>query len=132
MESHPRFGDQFHAFTYEKELPKTEESLIRYLSSDLFYGIGLKTAQKIVGKLGIDTVEKVLRDETVLDGIVSLKTETKQQFIQDLRLHQGFDRVTVELSKYGIGLQLAQKFMRYIKKNLGRINRKSLPTCIPN
>lgn len=59
--------------------------------------------------MGIDTVEKVLRDETVLDGIVSLKTETKQQFIQDLRLHQGFDRVTVELSKYGIGLQLAQK-----------------------
>nr|WP_289036755.1 ATP-dependent RecD-like DNA helicase [uncultured Allobacillus sp.] len=109
MESHPRFGDQFQVFTYEKELPKTEESLIRYLASDLFYGIGLKTAKKIVGKLGIDTVEKVLKDETVLDGIVSMKKETKQQFIQDLRLHQGFDRVTVELSKYGIGLQLAQK-----------------------
>ncbi len=108
-ETHARFGEQFHVFTYEKELPKTEESLIKYLSSDLFYGVGLKTAAKIVRKLGMQTVEKILDDETVLDGIVSMKKETKQQFIRDLKLHQGFDRVTVELSKYGIGLQLAQK-----------------------
>ncbi|MDQ0158716.1 SF1B family DNA helicase RecD2 [Alkalibacillus salilacus] len=109
MQTHPKFGEQLSVFTYEKELPKTEDSLVKYLSSDLFYGIGQKTAKKIVDTLGINAVDDILRDESKLDEVIGVKSETKKQFIADLRLHQGFEQVTVELAKYGVGLQLARK-----------------------
>ncbi|WP_411953519.1 ATP-dependent RecD-like DNA helicase [Alkalibacillus sp. S2W] len=109
MQTHPKFGEQLSVFTYEKELPKTEDSLVKYLSSDLFYGIGQKTAKKIVDTLGMNAVDDILRDESKLDEVIGLKSETKKQFIADLRLHQGFEQVTVELAKYGVGLQLARK-----------------------
>ncbi|GEL77495.1 SF1B family DNA helicase RecD2 [Tenuibacillus multivorans] len=109
MKTHPKFGDQYQVFTYEKSLPKTEDSLVKYFASDLFYGIGQKTAQKIVDTLGIQAVDQILRDESVLERVPGLNAETKKRLIGDLRMHQGFDQVTVELAKYGVGLQLAQK-----------------------
>ncbi|MET3682503.1 exodeoxyribonuclease V alpha subunit [Alkalibacillus flavidus] len=117
MQNHPKFGDQLNVFTYEKELPKTEDSLVKYLASDLFYGIGEKTASKIVDTLGLNAVDDILRDESKLDEVVGLKAETKKQFIADLRLHQGFEQVTVELAKYGVGLQLAQKLYDVYAEN---------------
>ncbi|GAA0457162.1 SF1B family DNA helicase RecD2 [Alkalibacillus silvisoli] len=123
MQQHAKFGDQLQVFTYEKELPKTEESLVKYLSSDLFYGIGNKTAQKIVDLLGINAVDDILRDETRLDQVIGLKPEMKKQFISDLRMHQGFEQVTVELAKYGIGLQLAHKiYEEYHENTLKQLN----------
>ncbi|RPF55538.1 SF1B family DNA helicase RecD2 [Aquisalibacillus elongatus] len=109
IQTHPKFGDQYQVFTYEKEMPKTEESLIKYFASDLFYGIGLRTAQKIVYSLGVNAVDQILKDESVLNKVPGLNSETKKRLIADLRLNQGFDQVAVELAKYGIGLQLAQK-----------------------
>lgn len=106
---HPKFGEQYDVFTYEKELPKTEESLVKYLSSDLFYGIGKKTAERIVNNLGVQAIEKILADESVLDQIPGMTEKLKKRFVSDLQLHQGFDQVTLELAKHGIGLQLAQK-----------------------
>lgn len=106
---HPKFGEQYDVFTYEKELPKTEESLVKYLSSDLFYGIGKKTAERIVNHLGVQAIEKILADESVLDQIPGMTEKLKKRFVSDLQLHQGFDQVTLELAKHGIGLQLAQK-----------------------
>ncbi|MDT3983413.1 ATP-dependent RecD-like DNA helicase, partial [Staphylococcus ureilyticus] len=50
--SHPKYGKQLKAETFEKELPQTKEAIISYLSSDLFKGIGKKTAQNIVNTLG--------------------------------------------------------------------------------
>ncbi|MGT2357441.1 YrrC family ATP-dependent DNA helicase [Staphylococcus aureus] len=45
---HPRSGKQLKAETFEKEMPQTKEAIISYLSSDLFKGVGKKTAQNIV------------------------------------------------------------------------------------
>ncbi|WP_439646623.1 YrrC family ATP-dependent DNA helicase [Piscibacillus salipiscarius] len=45
LKTHPKFGEQYQVFTYEKEMPKDEDSLVKYFSSDLFYGIGEKTAK---------------------------------------------------------------------------------------
>ena len=114
---HPKFGEQYDVFTYEKELPKTEDSLIKYLSSDLFFGIGKKTAERIVQLLGIKAVDKILENEDVLDQIPSINKKLKARFLQDLRLHQGFERVTMELAKYGIGLQIAQKIYDVYQEN---------------
>ncbi|WP_027963521.1 SF1B family DNA helicase RecD2 [Halalkalibacillus halophilus] len=123
LQQHPKFGEQLNVFTYEKELPKTEESLIKYLSSDLFYGVGEKTAEKIVNHFGLSAVDQILRDESLLDQVSGLKPDLKKQFIADLRVNQGFDQVTIELAKYGVGLQLAQKIYKaYQESTITQLN----------
>src|SRR5690625_5214613 len=44
LETHPKFGIQYEIQAYQTYIPKTEEAIVNYLSSDLFYGIGKRTA----------------------------------------------------------------------------------------
>ncbi len=109
IQIHPKFGKQYNVFTYKKELPKTKDSLIRYLSSDLFQGIGKKTAKKIVDTLGENAVDSILKDEKVLEKVPGFPKQKIANFVQTLRANQGFEQVVMALAEYGIGLQLAQK-----------------------
>ena len=54
-ENHKIYGRQFSFSEFMPVAPKSEEGMIRYLSSEIFKGIGKKTAQRIVNKLGNDT-----------------------------------------------------------------------------
>ena len=54
-ENHKIYGRQFSFFEFMPVAPKSEEGMIRYLSSEIFKGIGKKTAQRIVNKFGNDT-----------------------------------------------------------------------------
>lgn len=64
---HPRYGKQLKAETFEKEMPQTKEAIISYLSSDLFKGVGKKTAQNIVNTLGDNAINDILDDHSVLE-----------------------------------------------------------------
>lgn len=44
--SHPKFGEQFQATHFQKEVPTTKQGIIHYLSSDLFEGIGKRQRKK--------------------------------------------------------------------------------------
>lgn len=76
--THPRYGDQFAADTFEKLLPTSRLSLVRYLSSDLFPGIGIKTAESIIDHVGDNTLQRILQDGTVLDRVPRLTDEKKR------------------------------------------------------
>lgn len=106
---HKRFGLQYDVKKYKRYLPDTKEGLVAYLSSDLFYGIGEKTALRIIDHLGETAISKIMNDPTELDQITGLTKERKDGLVEQLREHQGFDFVVVHLSKYGIGLKMAQK-----------------------
>ncbi len=54
--SHPTYGEQFKAELFEKVLPATRESIMRYLSSGIIKGIRKVTAAKLVEKFGEDTL----------------------------------------------------------------------------
>ena len=45
---HPRYGFQFQVSNYEKVKPTDKEGVVEFLSSDVFKGIGEKTAKKIL------------------------------------------------------------------------------------
>lgn len=64
-----QYGLEFKFVKFRRTEIKNEDSLINYLSSDLFEGIGLKTATKIIKKLGTDTISKITNDEHALEGI---------------------------------------------------------------
>ena len=59
---HERYGQQFKVELYEKPLPEEKDSIVDFLTSGLFKGIGEKTAQKIVDVLGKNTLTVILEN----------------------------------------------------------------------
>ena len=57
FETHPVHGRQFRVRMFEKQLPQTEASVLKYLASGAIRGIGPVSAQRIVGKFGTDTFD---------------------------------------------------------------------------
>ncbi|HLR80572.1 MAG TPA: ATP-dependent RecD-like DNA helicase [Bacillota bacterium] len=106
---HPKFGKQFNVHSYQTYIPDSEDGLIAYLSSDLFYGIGQKTAEKIVHQLGERAIPKILDDRSVLSTIKGLNQKTADHLFETLQKNQGFEHVVVYLTKYQIGLKMARK-----------------------
>ncbi|SFB86024.1 exodeoxyribonuclease V alpha subunit [Alkalibacterium subtropicum] len=106
---HPKYGLQFQSSKYVKEKPSTEEAIITYLSSPRFRGIGKKSAQKIVDTLGLDSIDKILEDERVLDNVPGLNESKKEMILSVLEKEQGMQKVIIALNNYGISNKLAYK-----------------------
>ncbi|WP_026906298.1 SF1B family DNA helicase RecD2 [Paucisalibacillus globulus] len=115
LERHPKYGQQYNVTTYQSFIPDTKDGLVAYLSSDLFHGIGKKTAKKVVDYLGESIVSKVLNDPEVLLSIPGLKKEAANTISRTIQENQGFEHVVVNLSKYNIGLKMAQKIYEKYK-----------------
>jgi len=60
MIEHERYGEQFQVSAYTRVLPEENASIIEFLSSDLFKGIGKTKIKKIVDYLGKDTLSVIL------------------------------------------------------------------------
>lgn len=115
MERHNKFGLQYNVTSYESNIPDTVDGLVAYLSSDLFYGIGKKTASKIIEHLGESAISKILTNPDVLKNIQGLKAEKAEHLVKTLQENEGFEHVVVYLAKFGIGLKLAQKIYQVYK-----------------
>lgn len=115
FERHPRFGMQYKVVSYKTFVPTTKDGLIAYLSSDLFYGVGKKTAQRIIDTLGDNAISKILDDPEALSAVSGIKKETAKSLRETLLENQGFERVAVYLANYNIGLKMAQKIYEHYK-----------------
>lgn len=107
--NHPTYGAQFDVHTFAKEMPATETGLVHYLSGDLFPGIGMKTAQTIVKKLGKDIIKKILDDPSVLDGVPRLSDDKKETLVSVLAQNMGLERTIIQLNEWGFGPQIAMR-----------------------
>src|SRR5690606_32769990 len=113
---HPRFGLQFNAKHYKKELPQTKQGVITYLSSGLFKGIGVKIAERIVDTLGENAISQIIERPSVLDTIPRLNENTAKNLYESLLEHQGLEQVMIGLNEYGFGPQLAMKIYQVYKE----------------
>jgi exodeoxyribonuclease V alpha subunit len=106
---HPSYGKQFKVISYEQVTDMSIDGLIAYLSSSYFTGIGPKTAEKIVAKLGEHAIDEIIKDETVLHSIMNpLKSlRLKQELIE----HQATDHILVTLYGYGLSGKVAMKLL---------------------
>ena len=89
MKDHPKFGMQFHATHFRKDIPQTKQGVISYLSSEIFKGIGKKTAEKIVETLGNNAITKILNQPSLLDSVPKLPSEKAKDLYETLMEHQG-------------------------------------------
>ena len=115
MKEHPRFGLQFHVEHFRKDIPQTRHGIVQYLSSDLFSGIGRKTAEKIADALGENAISKILENPSVLDSIPKLAGDKAKSLYDTLMEHQGLEHVMIALSQFGFGPQLSMKIYQAYK-----------------
>ena len=125
FQEHPKFGIQFQCKHYQKEVPRTRQGVINYLSSDLFKGIGKKTAEKIVDYLGEDAISKILRSPSVLDGVPNLSGEKAKALYDVLKENEGLEQIMVALNQYGFGPQLSMRIYQTFKEQTLDIIQKN-------
>lgn len=115
---HPRFGDQMELTKYRTVTPKTTEGIITYLSSDLFPGIGSKTAEKVVEALGDQAIDQLLHKQLSAKelGISKKQLSTMQDV---LKANQGTEHIIIGLNDYGFSSALANRiFQKYQQETL--------------
>ncbi|MCM3358455.1 ATP-dependent RecD-like DNA helicase [Psychrobacillus sp. MER TA 171] len=122
IKNHPKYGIQFQVETFQKEVPATETGIVHYLSSDMFPGIGRKTAELIVKKLGENAINRILDDPASLDIIPKLGEDKKQTIRATLEQNLGLEKVMIQLNEWGFGPQVAMKiYQAYREETIAKL-----------
>ena len=107
--NHPEYGEQFRVSYYETILPTDEQSILDYLSSGIIYGIREKTAEKIVDKFGIDSLNILLNEPLRLSEIKGISKEKAQKIGESYLELQSVQSILMFCQQYGISTNLAFK-----------------------
>lgn len=108
---HPRYGKQFQIQSYEVLLADDHDEVIRYLSSPLFKGIGVKQAEAIVNTLGNDALSLIKEDPTSLLRVRGM-SEKKMKIITDVLNNQALDS---EILNFFMGHGINTRFLNAIQ-----------------
>src|SRR5690606_26642049 len=108
---------QFQASHYRKDLPQTKQGVANYLSSELFKGIGKKTAESIVETLGENAISRILNQPSLLDEVPKLSPDKAKSLYDTLMEHQGLEQAMIALNQYGFGPQLSMKIYQVYKES---------------
>ncbi len=120
---HPRFGFQFKVTNVLRQLPKSEDGIVAFLSSDIFKGVGKKTATKIVTALGDDALTKIKEDPDILDEI-GISKKIKEAIIAGLDSDISFSDTFYSLVSVGVSLADINKIISFYKERAGDILRE--------
>jgi exodeoxyribonuclease V alpha subunit len=80
---HPKFGRQFQSPKWEQLPPDDTQSVIAYLSSGLFSGIGPRTAEKIAEFFGEDTMSILEADPESIFKVPGFTGVKGQRFVEN-------------------------------------------------
>lgn len=115
MVNHPDYGKQLKVEMYEKTLPKTNETIERYLGSGLIKGVGPATAKKIVKKFGEETLNIIQFHPEELSHIRGIGLEKALRIGAAFEEQKELKDVVLFLQEYGISPSFSAK----IYKNFG-------------
>ncbi len=113
---HPKYGIEFSVQRLEKLLPTTNIGIVSYLSSELFPGVGPKTAMKIYEHFGEKTLTLIKDDPTILDEI-KLSSKVKKIIIDGLNSDIAYEDTFYSLVSAGVSTYDINKIIaRYKEK----------------
>lgn len=123
--NHARFGEQFNATQFKRELPKTDEGVIQYLASDTFKGIGLKTAKKIVDKLGYNALEIISDDKNALKAVGGLSRSKIDMIHHTILENKKTEEIIIRLNELGFGARMSAKILKHYGEHTLKILEQS-------
>jgi exodeoxyribonuclease V alpha subunit len=113
LKDHPKYGLQYQIQSFEKLSDTSIPGLIEYLSSDLFPGIGIKTAERVVETLGKHTIKAVLDDPTILSTVPRLSDKQRETIVASLIDNKAAENTLIRLYGYGISPKMAMRIYKY-------------------
>ena len=112
--SHHSYGKQFEAEFLERLLPQTGTEILSYLSSRIIKGIGPKTAAKIVGHFGSETLAVMERQPERLAEVPGISREKARAIGEEFRLRVGMRQMMEFFSLHQLPAELAVRtYKRY-------------------
>ena len=103
--THPKYGFQFNVQNYERVKPDDRDSIIAFLSSDLFKSIGLSLATKIVDTLGEQALDKILEEPECLSLVPKLSAKKAKIIVETLNKYEESHKTIVYLTELGFSLR---------------------------
>ena len=116
-ENHKIYGRQFSFREFMPVAPTSEEGMIRYLSSEIFKGIGKKTAQRIVNKFGNDTFKIIDSSPELLSKIKGVNKKQQKSLLNSWEEQRGLRDVMTFLRGVGISHGFAQRIYAKLGMN---------------
>lgn len=111
-QQHPSFGRQLKVESYEKALPKDEDSIFRYLSSGAVKGIGPVTATRIMEKFGADALDVIENHPDWLCDIKGITRKRAEEIGESFRSQFGMREVLIFCREF-FGAALSVKIYRF-------------------
>ena len=110
--SHPRYGRQFEVESYTTVLPATIQGIERYLGSGLIKGIGPRTAGRIVGHFGVDTLRVIEEEPGRLVEVPGLGPKRTAMIGRAWEEQKAIKEVMVFLQGVGVSTSLAVRIYK--------------------
>ena len=99
--NHEKYGEQFRVDSYERCKPEEKDSIVEFLTSGLFKGIGEKKAKAIVDTLGKDTLNIILNNPSNLVLIPKITEKDINILHNKLKEYESSYEVIMYLSDLG-------------------------------
>ena len=102
---HPKYGFQYSVNNYERVKPEEKDGIIEFLCSDLFNGIGEKTAKSIVETLGDRTLDLIIENKENLLMVPKLKPKKIDEIYNTLMKYNESHNTIVYLTNLGFSMK---------------------------
>jgi exodeoxyribonuclease V alpha subunit len=110
--SHAKHGLQFRAEQCEQMLPATVEGIRRYLGSGMIRGVGPVTAERIVRKFGIKTLDIIDTDPERLREVLGIGAKRVRQITAAWEEQKAIKDVMIFLQAHKVSTRLAVKIYK--------------------
>ena len=118
-ENHKIYGRQFSIREFMPVEPTSTEGMVRYLSSQIFKGVGEKTAKRIVNKFGKDTFKIIDNSPKLLSKVKGVGKKQQKSLLAAWDDQRGLRDVMTFLRGVGISHAYAQRI--FAKNGLNSI-----------
>lgn len=102
---HPKYGFQYSVSNYERVKPEEKDGIIEFLCSDLFNGIGEKTAKSIVETLGDRTLDLIIENKENLLMVPKLNQKKVDEIYNTLMKYNESHNTIVYLTNLGFSMK---------------------------
>ena len=115
--NHPRYGKQYKVLSYQIQKDNSREGIITYLSSNLFPGVGLMSAEAIYDELGDDCLKLIEEDPSCLDRVKKLSKNQKEIIYHKIIENRVIEDIFVNLYQIGLSAKMVMSLYEKYHEN---------------
>ena len=112
IKENPKYGEQIAVRSVKKLMPNNKEGMIRFVSSELFSGVGYVLATSIVEAFGDKTFDVIEKEPLLLARLKGINIKKAMQISDAFTGNKAMQEVIVAFSAYEISVAVALKIYK--------------------